>query len=99
LPGQDGAESDDSFAVKSWDETVIAVLADGAGAARDAREASMRIVQSLVSNYEVRPASWAPQKALTEFTKIINHTLHHESMARHSTPEMISMRAMPTSQI
>ena len=90
LPRQDGAESDDAFAVKSWDETVIAVLADGAGAARDAREASTRIVQSLVSNYEVRPASWAPQKALTEFTKIINHTLHHESMARHSTPEMIS---------
>jgi hypothetical protein len=32
LPKCDGAESDDSFAVKAWDETVIAVLADGAGA-------------------------------------------------------------------
>ena len=90
LPKCDGAESDDSFAVKSWDETVIAVLADGAGAARDAREASTRIVQSLMSNYAARPASWSQQKALAEFTKIINHTLHHESLARHSTPEMIS---------
>ena len=90
LPKCDGEESDDSFAVKSWDETVIAVLADGAGAARDAREASTRIVQSLMSNYAARPASWSPQKALAEFTRIINHTLHHESLTRHSTPEMIS---------
>ncbi len=90
LAKSDGAESDDSFAVKAWGETVIAVLADGAGAARDAREASTRIVQSLMSNYAVRPESWSPQRALAEFTKLINHTLHHESLARHSTPEMIS---------
>ncbi len=90
MPKRDGAESEDSFAVKAWDETVIAVLADGAGAASDAREASMRIVQSLMGNYAVRPAGWSPQKALSEFTKIINHTLHHESLAKHSTPEMIS---------
>ena len=90
LPKHDGGESDDSFAVKAWDETVIAVLADGAGAARDAREAASRIVKSMVSNYAVRPAAWSPQRALTEFTKIINNTLHHESLARHSAPEMIS---------
>ncbi len=90
LPKCDGAESDDSFAVKAWDETVIAVLADGAGAARDAREAATRIVQSLMSNYAVRPESWSPQKALAEFTRIINHTLHQESLARYSSPEMIS---------
>jgi serine/threonine protein phosphatase PrpC len=90
LPKCDGSESDDSFAVKAWDETVIAVLADGAGAARDAREASRRIVQSLVTNYSARPTSWSPQKALTEFTRIINHTLHQESLARYAAPEMIS---------
>ena len=90
LSKRDGVESEDSFAVKSWDETVIAVLADGAGAARDAREAATRIVKSLMSNYAVRPAGWTPQKALSEFTKIINHTLHHESLTRHSAPEMIS---------
>ncbi len=90
LPKRDGVESDDAFAVKTWDETVVAVLADGAGAALDAREAATRIVQSLMSNYAVRPAAWSPQKALSEFTRIINHTLHHESLARHSAPEMIS---------
>ena len=90
LAKTDREESDDSFAVKAWDETVIAVLADGAGAARDAREAATRIVKSLMTNYAVRPVSWTPQRALAEFTKIINHTLHHESLTRHSAPEMIS---------
>ncbi len=85
-----GEESEDAFAVKAWDETVIAVLADGTGAARQGREASLRIVESLVSNYASRPASWNPQKALTEFTRLINRTLHHESLLRHDTPEMVS---------
>ena len=31
LPQADGCESHDAFAVKAWDETVIAVLADSAG--------------------------------------------------------------------
>lgn len=87
---RDGKESEDAFAVKAWDETVIAVLADGTGAARGGREASARIVESLVNNYAARPASWSPQKALTEFTRLINHTLHHESLLRHDSPEMVS---------
>jgi serine/threonine protein phosphatase PrpC len=87
---RDGAESEDAFAVKAWDETVIAVLADGTGAARRGREASTRIVETLVNNYATRPESWSPQKALSEFTRLINRTLHHESMLRHDTPEMVS---------
>ena len=87
---REGTESEDAFAVKSWDETVIAVLADGTGAARGGREASMRIVESLISNYATRPESWSPQRALTEFTRLINRTLHHESLLRHNTPEMVS---------
>ena len=87
---REGSESDDAFAVKAWDETVIAVLADGTGAARRGREASLRIVESMVNNYVARPASWSPQKALTEFTRLINRTLHHESLLRHNAPEMVS---------
>jgi serine/threonine protein phosphatase PrpC len=87
---RDGVESEDSFAVKAWDETVIAVLADGTGAARRGKEASARIVESLISNYAARPASWSPERALTEFTRLINRTLHHESLVRDNTPEMIS---------
>ena len=87
---RNGVESEDSFAVKTWDETVIAVLADGTGAARRGKEASARIVESLVSNYAARPASWSPQKALTEFTRLINHTLHHESLLHDRSTEMVS---------
>ena len=87
---RDGVESEDSFAVKAWDETIIAVLADGTGAARRCKEASTRIVESLISNYAARPESWSPEKALTEFTRLINRTLHHESLVRDHSPEMIS---------
>jgi len=82
--------SDDAFEVKAWDETIIAVVADGAGAAREGRHASAKIVQSLVSNFEARPHSWSPQKALKEFTKLINRTLYQDSLARYDAPEMIS---------
>lgn len=90
----DKEESQDSFAVKSWGQTVIAVVADGAGTARHGREASARIVQSLMGNYEARPKTWSPQKSLMEFTKLINRTLYQESLSRHDAPEMISTLAV-----
>ncbi len=85
-----GKESEDAFGVKSWDETVIAVLADGTGGALGGREASHRIVNTLMRNYQVRPLSWSPDKAITEFTGLLNRTLHQESIARFDSPEMIS---------
>ena len=90
LPQREGTESHDAFAVKSWGETVIAVLADGAGSSSVAREAADRTVRSIVNNYETRPRSWTPQKALTEFTRLINRTLHQDSLARFGEPELIT---------
>ena len=58
------------------------MLADGAGSSSVAREAADRTVRSLVNNYETRPRSWTPQKALSEFTRLINHTLHQDSLVR-----------------
>ncbi|HTL15730.1 MAG TPA: bifunctional protein-serine/threonine kinase/phosphatase, partial [Patescibacteria group bacterium] len=72
------------------DETVIAALADGAGLSQAAREAAERAVRSLVNNYETRPRSWAPQKALTEFTARINRMLHQDSLSRFGEPELIT---------
>ena len=82
--------SQDAFAVKAWGETLIAVLADGAGGARAGREASVRIVESLVNNYAVRPKSWSPQKALVEFIRLVNQRLYQDSLIRYGSPEMIS---------
>jgi serine/threonine protein phosphatase PrpC len=90
LPHSDGDESHDAFEVKSWDETVIAVLADGAGSSAAAREAAQRAVRSLVNHYETRPRAWTSQKALLEFARVINRTLHQESLARFGAPELIT---------
>ncbi len=90
LPRRESVESGDSFAVKAWEETVVAVLADGAGAARSGAEASKRIVETLISNYEARPKSWKPQRALTEFTSLINRTLYQDSLVRYETAELVS---------
>ncbi len=90
LPHHDGTESHDAFEAKSWHETVIAVLADGAGSSPAAREASRRAVRSFISHYETRPRAWTPPKALCEFTRVINRTLHHESVTRFGSPELIT---------
>jgi serine/threonine protein kinase len=89
----EGSPSADAFAVKSWGETVIAVLADGAGTGEPAREAARRAVQSFVENYEARPKSWPPRRALAEFTSLLNRTFYQESLARFSGPEMVSTLA------
>ena len=83
-------ENGDNCAAKVSGETVIAVLADGAGAARAGAEASRRIVESLVGNYAARPREWTPQRALTEFTRLINQTLYQESLVRFDAPELVS---------
>lgn len=90
MPRSPQTPSHDAFAVQTHGETVVAVLADGAGEARGAGEAARKIVKSLMTNYPARPATWPPQKALTEFTKLINRTLYHDSLARFGAPELIS---------
>jgi serine/threonine protein phosphatase PrpC len=85
-----GKTSHDSFAVKAWEETIIAVLADGSGSSAAAHEAAERTVQSLVNNYRARPRGWSPRKALTELTQRINRALHQDSLARFGEPELVT---------
>jgi serine/threonine protein phosphatase PrpC len=90
LPQRPGEPSHDCFAVKVWDDTLIAVLADGSGSSEQAREAAQRAVRALISNYETRPRSWSPQRALTELTERINRTLHQDSLSRFGEPELVT---------
>ncbi|MEZ0277468.1 MAG: bifunctional protein-serine/threonine kinase/phosphatase [Roseimicrobium sp.] len=90
---EEGTPSSDAFGVRAWGETVVAVLADGAGPGEPAREAAQRAVRSLLENYEARPRTWSPQRALSEFTQLLNRTLYQESLARFDRPEMISTLA------
>jgi len=47
-------------------------------------------VEALVHNYETRPISWTPQRALSEFTSLINRTLYQNSLSRYEVPELVS---------
>lgn len=93
LPRTEGDTSSDAFAVRAWDETVIAVLSDGAGTGQPAREAAARAVASLIENYSVRPRSWDPARALAEFAHLLNRSLYQESQARYERPEMVATLA------
>jgi len=85
--------SEDSFAGRAWGGSVVAALSDGVGSAQAAREASGRIVNSLIHHYVARPRSWSPRRALDEFTQRINQNLHAESLNRYQAPEMVATLA------
>lgn len=80
----------DACAARVEGETVIAVVADGVGAARAGAEASKRIVDAIVSQYPARPRDWSPSRALNEFARLLNRTLYQESIARFQSPELLS---------
>ena len=90
---EEGTPSSDAFAVRVWDQTVIAVLSDGAGSGAPAREAAQRAVSSLIENYSARPRTWSPQQALTTFARILNQALYQESQVRYERTEMVATLA------
>lgn len=90
---EEGTPSSDAFDVRAWDQTVIAVLSDGAGSGEPAREAAQRAVSSLIEHYSARPRSWSPQQALTTFARILNQSLYQESQVRYERTEMVATLA------
>ena len=90
---EEGTPSSDAFDVRAWDQTVIAVLSDGAGSGQPAREAAKRAVTSLIEHYSARPRSWSPQQALNTFVRILNRTFYQESQARYERAEMVATLA------
>lgn len=90
---EEGTPSSDAFALRAWDETVIAVLSDGAGSGTPAREAAQRAVSSLIEHYSARPRSWSPRQALTTFARVLNQSLYQESRVRYQRTEMVATLA------
>lgn len=82
--------SQDVCDAQTYHESVIAALADGVGRAELGREAALKTVESFVSYFKSRPPSWSIRKALDEFAKLINRSMHQEGMARCGHPEMLS---------
>jgi len=82
-------ESRDAFEALLLPDSVIAVVADGAGDTDKAGEAAAKTVRSIAANFKSRPRTWTVAKALDEFARLANRTLHQESLARFERPEMI----------
>ncbi|MBX7207388.1 MAG: protein phosphatase 2C domain-containing protein [Verrucomicrobiaceae bacterium] len=93
IASDEGSDSSDAFAVRAWDQTVIAVLSDGAGSGEPARRAARRAVDSLIEHYSARPRTWGPQRALLEFTRMLNRSLFKESQASYGRSEMVATLA------
>ena len=70
-------------------DIVIAALADGVGRAEMGREAAEKTVQNFISYFKSRPRSWSIRKALEEFARLINRSLHQESMTRFERVERL----------
>lgn len=94
MAGDEATGSADAVALRAWDETVIAVLSDGAGSGGPAREAAQRAVELLAEQYGAKPRIWSAQRALLEFTRLINGSLYQESQARFGRSEMVATLAV-----
>lgn len=75
-------------------DIVIAVLADGVGRAEMGREAAEKTVANFISYFKSRPRGWSIRKALEEFSKLINRSLHQESMTRFERVELLCTAAV-----
>lgn len=93
LPRDEGGACSDAVGAHGRGETVLAVLCDGAGTGRPAREAAHRAVAMLTENYAARPRSWSPERTLVEFARQLNRTFYQESLAREGRAEMVSTLA------
>ncbi len=90
LPRSEEEGSQDAFAAQIWQDSLVAVLADGVGTAAAGGEAARRSVATLTGNFQSRPRNWSLPQALKEFTHRLNHTLHSESLAKFERPEMLT---------
>ena len=94
VPRQAGQPNQDACGAECWNDAVIAVVADGVGSAELAGEAAARVVSATMQNFRARPRTWSLPKALEEFTRLSNRTLHQESLARTGRVEMVSTAAV-----
>ncbi len=94
LPRSEQEGSQDAFAAQLWQDSLIAVLADGVGTATAGGEAARRAVTTFTGNFQSRPRNWSLRQALKEFAHRLNHTLHSESLAKFERPEMLTTLAV-----
>ncbi len=82
--------SDDSYAVRIFDDIVVGIICDGVGSAQAGREAANRVVSYMLNNFKSRPSSWSIEKSLLTFIKNINEILYKESILEFERPEFLT---------
>ncbi|WP_187648094.1 bifunctional protein-serine/threonine kinase/phosphatase [Nitrosophilus labii] len=82
--------SDDSYAVRIFDDIVVGIICDGVGSAQAGREAANRVVSYMLNNFKSRPSSWSIEKSLLTFIKNINEILYKESILEFEKPEFLT---------
>ncbi|MBI3870141.1 MAG: bifunctional protein-serine/threonine kinase/phosphatase [Verrucomicrobia bacterium] len=85
---EDGRPTEDAAIVKEFESAVVAVVADGLGAAKRGGEAAARAVETLARNFPARPRAWTAGKALEEITRHLNRRFHQEGITRFDSPEL-----------
>ncbi len=93
LGREKGQPSADACDGRPHHDIVIAALADGVGRAEMGREAAEKTVANFISYFKSRPRSWSVRKALEEFARLINRSLHQESMTRFERVELLCTAA------
>ena len=94
IPRFEDSISSDACRVEAEDDSVIAVLADGAGSGDGAREAARRTVEEFASRYRSRPAGADPELLLEEIALLLNRTFCRESVERFGRREMVCTLAV-----
>lgn len=90
LSESDQAPSQDACEAFIWQNRIVATLADGVGSSAYGGEAAERVVSSISKNFKSRPISWSAARALSEFCRLINRTLHRESIAKYDRQELLT---------
>ena len=86
--------SDDSYAVRAYDDIVIGIVCDGVGSAEGGREAAKRVVNYMLTNFKNRPKSWSIEKSIQTFIANINEILYKESLLEFERPELLTTLSM-----
>lgn len=88
-PSPHHAASEDALAVRPGDDgSLLCVLSDGVGAARDPRRCAERVVRLVSDNFGARPRHWTPQKTFERLIEEANSSLYREGAYLDGVPSM-----------
>jgi serine/threonine protein phosphatase PrpC len=89
LPGSRHQESEDVYTVtRGENDSILAVLSDGVGSARDPRRSAERVVRLVSEHFFARPKDWSVEKTLTRLIGEANDSLTREGVHRDGIPSM-----------